>query len=104
MREIIAEVHPDAKVSLSHEVYPRWREYDRMSTTLADAFLKTLVEDYLEQPRRRPARAAAWTRTSSIMKSNGASRTIGRPRRKPIDLLCLGPGRRRAERASTSGA
>ena len=31
MREIIAEEHPEANVSLSHEVYPRWREYDRTS-------------------------------------------------------------------------
>src|SRR3989304_5401022 len=47
MRELIEEEHPDARVSLSHEVYPRWREYDRMSTTLADAFLKTLGQDYV---------------------------------------------------------
>ena len=49
MREIIAEEStPRPRVSLSHEVYPRWREYDRTSTTLADAFLKTLVRDYIE--------------------------------------------------------
>src|SRR5207237_1004287 len=28
MRELIEEEHPEASVSLSHEVYPRWREYD----------------------------------------------------------------------------
>ena len=40
MRELIQELYPEAYVSLSHEVYPRWREYERASTTILDAFLK----------------------------------------------------------------
>ena len=71
MREIIAAVHPDASVSLSHEVYPRWREYDRASTAMADAYLKTLVGDYVEQHRRRAGARPASAPSFLIMKSNG---------------------------------
>jgi len=36
MREILAEVHPDAVVSISSEVLPEYREYERAVTTLVD--------------------------------------------------------------------
>jgi N-methylhydantoinase A len=90
MREIIAELHPDANVSLSHEVYPRWREYDRTSSTLADAFLKTLVHEYLENL----ADGLIEQGMSSeflIMKSNGGVEDYRAASAKPIDLLVSGP-------------
>ena len=37
------------QVSLSHEVLPRWREYERTSTTVLDAYLKPLMHDYLQE-------------------------------------------------------
>ena len=46
-RELIAELWPEAQVSLSHEVLPRWREYERTSTTVLDAYLKPLMRDYM---------------------------------------------------------
>ena len=43
---------PGAHVSLSHEVSPLWREYERASTTIADAFVKPVVSRYVERRRR----------------------------------------------------
>ena len=40
MREVVAEEHPDAAVSISCEVLPEYREYERAVTTLVDAFVK----------------------------------------------------------------
>lgn len=90
MRELIAEEHPDARVSLSHEVYPRWREYDRMSTTLADAFLKTLVQDYIADVASGldPIGVRA---NFLMMKSNGGLVDHRAAASKPIDLLVSGP-------------
>jgi N-methylhydantoinase A len=90
MREIVKEVYPEATVSLSHEVYPRWREYERMSTTLANAFLKSLVGDYLDNL------AAGLTREGVrehvlIMKSNGGVEDYRAAAAKPVDLLLSGP-------------
>jgi N-methylhydantoinase A len=90
MREIIAEVHPEANVSLSHEVYPRWREYDRTSSTLADAFLKTLVHDYLEN-LAAGLTEQGMTSEFLIMKSNGGVEDYRAASAKPIDLLVSGP-------------
>ncbi len=35
-------------VSVSHEVAPVWREYERATTTIADAYLKPLLRRYVD--------------------------------------------------------
>lgn len=47
--EILAEVYPDALVSLSHAVAREWREYERTSTTVINAYVRRRTEDYIEQ-------------------------------------------------------
>ena len=44
VREIVARELPGVPISVSHEVAPIWREYERTSTTIADAYLKPLME------------------------------------------------------------
>jgi N-methylhydantoinase A len=90
MREIIEEEYPEARVSLSHEVYPRWREFDRTSTTLADAFVKSLVQDYVDN-LAGGLRQAGMTGNFLIMKSNGGIEDHQAAAAKPIDLLVSGP-------------
>jgi len=90
MRELVAEEYPEATVSLSHEVYARWREYDRTSTTLADAFLKSLVGEYLEN-LADGLRAKGIDERFLIMKSNGGVEDRSAAAAKPIDLLVSGP-------------
>jgi N-methylhydantoinase A len=90
MRELISEEHPGAQVSLSHEVFPRWREYDRMSTTLADAFLKTLVREYVADVAGGLERIGV-TGNFLMMKSNGGLVDHQAASAKPVDLLVSGP-------------
>jgi N-methylhydantoinase A len=40
---------PDVHVSVSHEVLPRFREYERCSTTTIDAYLSPLLSHYLDR-------------------------------------------------------
>ena len=90
MREIINRVHPDATVSLSHEVYPRWREYDRTSTVLADAFLKSLVAEYLDNLADGLA-SSSGVSNLLVMKSNGGIEDYRAASAKPVDLIVSGP-------------
>ncbi len=90
MRELIEEVYPEATVSVSHEVYPRWREYDRMSTVLADAFLKPLIKDYIEN-LADGLKAGESKMSFLILKSNGGVQDYGAASSKPVDLLVSGP-------------
>ena len=89
-RELIREEHPEARVSLSHEVFPRWREYDRMSTTLADAFLKTLVQTYVADVAQGLAPIGV-DANFLIMKSNGGLVDHRAAAEKPVDLMVSGP-------------
>src|SRR5581483_627273 len=63
---------PDIPVSLSHQVAPIWREYERGSTVIADAYIKPTLQGYLGSIRARLAEMdfrAPW----AIMKSNGGN-------------------------------
>jgi N-methylhydantoinase A len=51
--EIIAEVAPQIRVSLSSEVVAEIREFQRTSTTLANVYVQERVSDYLAQLQAR---------------------------------------------------
>ncbi|HSS33571.1 MAG TPA: hydantoinase/oxoprolinase family protein [Solirubrobacterales bacterium] len=60
---------PGVHVSASHEVLPRFREYERCSTTAIDAYLSPLLGRYLE--RLGEATAAAGLPAPLVMQSSG---------------------------------
>jgi N-methylhydantoinase A len=60
---------PGLHVSTSHEVLPRFREYERCSTTTIDAYLSPLLGRYLG--RLGEATAAAWLPAPQVMQSSG---------------------------------
>ena len=88
--EILAEELPGVPVSLSHEVNPEPREYERTSTTVLDAYVKPVVDAYLTELSARLA-ARGIRRELEIMLSNGGSTTAGTARRFPIQLIESGP-------------
>jgi N-methylhydantoinase A len=47
--EIIRHQHPEAHISLSHEVLPQIREFERVSTTLVNAYTMPALKQYLER-------------------------------------------------------
>jgi len=65
LRELLSGVH----VSASHEVLPRFREFERASTTVIDAYLSPLLGRYLG--RLREAAAAAGLPEPVVMRSSG---------------------------------
>ncbi len=65
---------PDVHVSVSHEVLPRFREYERCSTTTIDAYLSPLLGRYLEQLGE--AAEAAELPRPLVMRSSGGVASI----------------------------
>ncbi len=49
IREIINELYPEAYVSLSSEISPEFREYERTSTTVLNAYLQPILERYIDR-------------------------------------------------------
>jgi N-methylhydantoinase A len=89
-RDILAEELPDIPVSLSSEVSPEMREWERFSTTVANAYVQPLMARYL----RRLAdelRALGVAAPVFLMLSGGGLTTIDTACRFPIRLVESGP-------------
>jgi N-methylhydantoinase A len=90
MREILREHHPDLFVSLSSEVVPAIREYERTSTTVANAYVQPLVGNYLERLQGRLAEAG-FCGQLFLMMSNGGVMAPEVARKYPVRMLESGP-------------
>jgi N-methylhydantoinase A len=90
MREILAEEYPEAIVSLSSDVLPEYREYERTVTTLVDAFVKPEVQHYVERAEDR-VRSLDQGLPFLIMQSNGGVLSPAQVADRPIATLLSGP-------------
>jgi N-methylhydantoinase A len=70
VKEILAEEMPDAFVSISHEVAPEFREYERLSTTVVNAYLGPIMKSYLSRLQPRLAEIGIAARPH-LTQSNG---------------------------------
>jgi N-methylhydantoinase A len=89
-RQAIRERYPDLFVSLSSEVSPQIREYERTSTTAANAYIKPLADGYLDLMSNEIA-ALGINAPLFMMLSNGGLTHIDEAKRVPIQLLESGP-------------
>ena len=89
MREVLAREHPAAVVSLSCEVLPEYREYERAVTTLVDAAVKPTIARYIAQIADRLA--AVGDAPFYVMKSNGGVLSAAEVVHQPITTVLSGP-------------
>jgi N-methylhydantoinase A len=88
--EIISEVAPEVRVSLSSEVVAEIREFQRTSTTLANVYVQERVADYLGQLQRR-LDEIGYAGSFFVMLSSGGIATRETSSRFPVRLLESGP-------------
>src|SRR6266851_5007116 len=81
---------PALFVPLSHEVLREFREYERTSTTVLNAFVGPRVSRYLGgfETFEKQARFAGQI---AIMRSNGGTMSLGQARREPVAMMESGP-------------
>jgi N-methylhydantoinase A len=91
MRDVLRRVHPDAAVSISSEVLPEYREYERAVTTLIDAFVKPRVARYVGQIQRRVEDEVSPSVPFYVMKSNGGVISAREVAEQPITTILSGP-------------
>ena len=89
-RAAIREKLPGVPVSLSHEVVPEYREFERLSTTVLNAYIAPALEDYLARLetvlRGQGVRGALF-----IMASSGGVLSLERARLFPVTTVLSGP-------------
>jgi N-methylhydantoinase A len=87
---ILAEALPGVTVCLSGEVCPELREYERFSTTVANAYVRPLMSGYLHRLRDLLDRAGL-AAPLYLMMSGGGLTTLEQAARFPIRLVESGP-------------
>jgi N-methylhydantoinase A len=86
----LAEALPERYVSLSSEVQPEFREYERLSTTVLNAYLQPVMARYIGDLERQ-VRARAPHINIGINQSSGGLMSTERARRYPIRTALSGP-------------
>ena len=89
-REIISRIYPHLPVSLSCEVDPAFREYERTVATCFDAYLKPVLDRYLQDLEEFLV-SMKFEIPLQIMQARGGITTSEIARRHPIRLFLSGP-------------
>ena len=87
---IVARRLPGAAISLSHLINPEYREYERASTTVMNAYLTPVMNAYLD---RLEPRIDEVTRGAKlyIIQANGGATTVGNARNRAVATVNSGP-------------
>ncbi len=88
--ELVRAEYPELFVSLSHEVVSAIREYERTSTTVANAYLMPVMNTYLRSLRDRVS-AMGIDAPILVMQSSGGMMTSHRAGERPVFSLESGP-------------
>jgi N-methylhydantoinase A len=84
-------------LSVSHQILPEFREYERTSTVVVNAYLQPVMQRYLENLERR---AGHWQETRQaaslgtgifVMQSSGGITALGSAAREPVRTVLSGP-------------
>ncbi len=87
---IIATRYPDIRVSLSSQIAPEHREYERTSTAVIDAYIGPAVERYLTNFGERTTDIGIAS-TPLIMQSNGGVVPLSTARKRAANMFVSGP-------------
>src|SRR5262249_4579995 len=77
-------------LSISHQILPEFREYERASTVLVNAYLQPVMQSYLENLERRTTVKAGAARIF-VMQSNGGITALSTAAEQPVRTVLSGP-------------
>ena len=87
---LLRELLPDVPVTLSHEITKEWREYERTSTTVLNAYVQPIAVHYLNTLEKDLSEMGMGP-VEHIMQSNGGIATFEMARQLPIKTCESGP-------------
>lgn len=90
VRNLLAKELPDVLVSLSSEICPEFREYERTSTTVMNAYLGPIIKDYLDKLTTR-VKARHPNFNILIFQSNGGALPVETAASYSANLINSGP-------------
>ncbi len=89
--EIVREAWPSVDITASHELTNEWREFQRTSTAVLDAYVKPVARRYLDGLSMRLDEVGIGRQARYAMQSNGGVSRFETASRTPINLVESGP-------------
>lgn len=90
IKDLFQSHYPESTVSLSCEILPEIREYERMSTTVINAYVMPIIEQYLQDLRGRMKEGGLQV-ALNVMQSNGGIMPSGSASQKSVTTILSGP-------------
>jgi N-methylhydantoinase A len=90
IREIADEILPGLPLSLSSDILPEMREYERALTTVANSYVRPTVAKYLGNLESK-LRGEQVTAKLKVLRSDGGLMSFGVAEEAPVNLLMSGP-------------
>jgi N-methylhydantoinase A len=90
MERVLRAECPGVHVTLSHKLSREYREYERTSTTVIDAYVKPITVAYLEKLERQLV-ADGFVGRFLLTRSGGGAMTVASAREHPVHLVLSGP-------------
>jgi N-methylhydantoinase A len=88
--EAVRQALPHLSLSLSHEVLPEFKEYERMSTTTINAYVAPVMGRYLSRLEHSIAELGVDTEVF-VMQSNGGTTSAAAAAERPVNTILSGP-------------
>jgi N-methylhydantoinase A len=89
-KAIVQEEYPEAFICASHEIAPEFREFERLSTAVVNAYLGPVMKRYIERLAPRLA-SLGMTATPHLTQSNGGVIGFETAAAKPVRTVLSGP-------------
>ena len=77
-------------MSIAHQILPEFREYERTSTVVVNAYLQPVMQPYLQNLERRTQEPTGRARVF-VMQSSGGITTLNSAAREPVRTILSGP-------------
>jgi N-methylhydantoinase A len=90
MEEVLRQECPHVLVSLSHQLSREYREYERTSTVVVDAYIKPVIRGYLAK-LDGALRAEGFSGHFLLTRSGGGAMTVSSAAEQPVHTVLSGP-------------
>ncbi|MFI5419957.1 MAG: hydantoinase/oxoprolinase family protein [Nitrososphaerales archaeon] len=90
VRRIISKIAPKIMISISSEILPEWREYERTSATVINAYAQPRTANYMNVIEKA-LREQGFAKRLFIMQSSGGLSTVEAASKFPVRIIESGP-------------
>ncbi len=90
LADVLADVYPELSITLSHRLTREYREYERTSTAVIDAYIKPLTRTYLEKLDAE-LNERGFKGSFLLTRSGGGAITVDAAKDEPAHLILSGP-------------